>query len=89
MRELSLQAPRTPAQKVKTGPAPRVEVHTPAIENDEAPLEPSARPPQTPAAPALRKIAMDLPPPDSDQWQTMDVPPPSVRADKGKKRAYA
>ncbi|KAI0049741.1 pH-response regulator [Auriscalpium vulgare] len=42
---------------------------------------------QTPSARPTRKIAMDLPPPDSDQWQTIDLPTPPPSKPASRKRA--
>ncbi|KAI0034549.1 BRO1-domain-containing protein [Vararia minispora EC-137] len=70
---------------------PRCELRTPAPPRVlEAPQMRAGEAPQTPAARASRKIAMDLPPPDSDQWQTLDISATARagRAGKGKK-AYA
>jgi programmed cell death 6-interacting protein len=46
-----------------------------------APVSPPAPEPEaplsTPQSPRpSRQIALDLPPPDSDQWETMEMPPP-------------
>ncbi|KAH9058360.1 pH-response regulator [Lactarius vividus] len=54
-----------------------------------APLSPQAKAPHsTPhSPPPSRQIALDLPPPDSDQWEAMEMPPPppSRRANKQRK----
>jgi hypothetical protein len=49
----------------------------------------SGAPLSTPDSPRpSRQIALDLPPPDSDQWETMEMPPtpPSRRANKQRKK---
>lgn len=41
------------------------------------PAPESGVPLSTPQSPRpSRQIALDLPPPDSDQWETMEMPPP-------------
>ena len=58
-----------------------------------APVSPPApelgAPLSTPhSPPPSRQIALDLPPPDSDQWETMEMPPPppSRRANRQRKK---
>lgn len=49
------------------------------------PAVPHSSPPPTRAS---RQIALDLPPPDSDQWEAMEMPPPppSRHANKQRKK---
>ena len=58
-----------------------------------APISPSSpesvAPLSAPHSPRpSRQIALDLPPPDSDQWETMEMPPPppNRRANKQRKK---
>ncbi|KAI0313744.1 BRO1-domain-containing protein [Amylostereum chailletii] len=77
MRSMSLQHDSPPR------PAPSSPPQSPAAK----PQASRQTPPQTPAVRAPRKIALDLPPPDSDQWQTVDMPaPPSARSEKKTRR---
>jgi programmed cell death 6-interacting protein len=49
------------------------------------PVAPHSSPPPTRTS---RQIALDLPPPDSDQWEAMEMPPPppSRQANKQRKK---
>lgn len=63
-----------------------VEPSSPPVVEQEPVPEPSVQQqpytaPSPPPARAPRKVSrvVDLPPPDSDEWETMQLPPPSVK----------
>ncbi|KZV63101.1 BRO1-domain-containing protein [Peniophora sp. CONT] len=90
---------RAPRRMPKTPAPPRVVPDTPAPSSavPDTPAPPKIASPTFPTPPTAtpqtpkKKFVLDLPPPDSDAWTTMDVPapPPSAKAKGKKKRELA